>query len=57
MNYVGIDIAKDFHVVTIIDKNEVKYYKKAFKVINSNDGYKFLIEKLDKISTNKSNFI
>jgi len=57
MEYVGIDIAKDFHVVTIIDKNEVKYYKKSFKVINSNDGYKFLIKKLDKISTNKNNFI
>ena len=24
MYYVGIDIAKSFHVVTIIDENEVK---------------------------------
>ena len=24
MYYVGIDIAKNFHVVTIIDENEVK---------------------------------
>ena len=57
MNYVGIDIAKDFHVVTIINENEVKYYKKAFRVINSNDGYKFLLEKLEKISINKNDFI
>ena len=57
MKYVGIDIAKDFHVVTIVDENEVKYYKKAFRVVNSNDGYKFLLEKLDKISTNKNDFI
>ena len=57
MKYVGIDIAKDFHVVTIVDENEVKYYKKAFKVINSNDGYKFLLKKLDQISINKTDFI
>ena len=57
MKYVGIDIAKDFHVVTIIDGNGVKYYKKAFRVINSADGYKFLIERLNKISINKSDFI
>lgn len=56
MNYVGIDVAKDFHVVTIIDENEVKLYKKAFKVINSAKGYRFLIERLDKISTNTSDF-
>jgi hypothetical protein len=30
MNYVGIDIAKNFHVVTIIDENETKIFKKAF---------------------------
>ncbi len=57
MNYVGIDIAKDFHVVTIIDDNEAKYYKKAFRVINSANGYQFLIERLNKISINKSDFI
>lgn len=57
MNYVGIDIAKDFHVGTIIDENGVKFYKKAFKIINSIDGYKFLIEKLNKISTSVANFI
>jgi len=57
MDYVGIDVAKDFHVVTIINDNEVKYYKKAFIVTNSVDGYKLLIERLDKVSTVVSNFI
>jgi len=41
MDYVGIDVAKDFHVVTIINDNEVKYYKKAFIVTNSVDGFPF----------------
>lgn len=57
MNYVGIDIAKDFHVGTIIDKDEKKLYKKAFRIINSADGYQFLIERLNQISTNIADFL
>ena len=26
MYYVGIDIAKNFHIITIIDENEVKVF-------------------------------
>ena len=57
MNYVGIDIAKNFHVVTIIDENEVKVFKKAFRVENDLDGYTGFIEKLETISPDKTNFI
>ena len=57
MNYVGIDIAKTFHVVTIIDENEVKVFKKAFRIENEIDGYSNLIKKLDSISTDKTNFL
>ncbi|PUE63323.1 IS110 family RNA-guided transposase [Arcobacter caeni] len=57
MHYVGIDIAKNFHVVTIIDENEVKVFKKAFRVENDLDGYTGFIEKLETISPDKTNFI
>lgn len=57
MNYVGIDIAKNFHVVTILDENEVKVFKKAFRVENDIDGYTSFIEKLDTVSINKANFL
>jgi len=57
MNYVGIDIAKTFHVVTIIDENEVKIFKKAFRVENDKDGYISFIEKLDTVSSDKTNFL
>lgn len=57
MYYVGIDIAKNFHIVTIIDENEVKVFKKAFRVENDLDGYTGFIEKLETISPDKTNFI
>ena len=57
MNYVGIDIAKNFHIVTIIDENEVKVFKKAFRVENDIAGYTGFIEKLEAISSDKTNFI
>lgn len=57
MNYVGIDIAKNFHVVTILDENEVKVFKKAFRVENDRDGYNSFIEKLDTVSVDKTNFL
>ena len=40
MYYVGIDIAKSFHVVTIIDENEVKVTQKPIRVTNCIDGHK-----------------
>lgn len=57
MNYVGIDIAKNFHIVTIIDQDENKVFKKAFRVENDKDGYISFIEKLDTISSDKTNFL
>jgi len=57
MNYVGIDIAKNFHVVTIIDENEVKVFKKAFRVENDSDGYSNFITKLNTIANDKDNFL
>ena len=57
MYYVGIDIAKDFHVVTIIDDNEVKVFKKPFRVTNCDNGFSKFIAKLESISTLKSDFL
>jgi transposase len=57
MYYVGIDIAKNFHIVTIIDENEVKVFKKAFRVENDLDAYNSFIEKLDSLSIDKLNFL
>jgi transposase len=57
MNYVGIDIAKSFHVVSIIDETETMLLKKALKIINDLDGYGKLIDKLNTISTNVKDFI
>jgi transposase len=39
MNYVGIDIAKSFHVATIINENGVKVFKKAFRIENDIVGF------------------
>ncbi|MCP4971581.1 MAG: IS110 family transposase [Arcobacter sp.] len=52
MYYVGIDVAKDFHVVTVIDQNEVKVFKKAFRVNNHIQGFNDFISKLESISYN-----
>lgn len=57
MNYVGIDIAKSFHVVSMIDETETMVFKKPFKVINDLDGYYKLIDKLNSISSNPKDFI
>jgi len=57
MFYVGIDVAKDFHVVTIIDENEVKVFKKAFRATNCSDGFNKLITKLESLSTTVSDFL
>lgn len=44
MYYVGIDIAKSFHVVSVIDDNETKVINKPFKINNKyQDRYNFNI--------------
>jgi len=57
MKYVGIDIAKSFHVVSVIDETESMLFKKPFKIINDLDGYCKLIDKLNTISTDVKDFI
>lgn len=57
MYYVGIDIAKSFHVVTIIDENEVKVTQKPIRVTNCIDGFSKFITKLETISSNIDDFI
>lgn len=56
MYYVGIDIAKSFHVVSIIDDKETKVINKPFKITNDAKGFKKLITVLDSISLDKSEF-
>jgi len=57
MHYVGIDIAKNFHVVTIIDDNEKRVTKKPITVKNCIDGLSEFVSKLESISSNTSDFI
>lgn len=57
MFYVGIDIAKFFNVVSIINENEEMVIKKPFTVDSSLDAYKKFISKLEKISKEKSDFL
>jgi transposase len=57
MYYVGIDIAKNFHVVSLIDETETMVFKKPFRVENSLDGYFKLIDKLIKVSPDTKDFI
>lgn len=57
MYYVGIDVAKSFHVVTIIDDNENKVTSKPIRVANDMDGYSKFLIKLQSISSNISDFI
>ena len=56
MYYVGIDIAKSFHVVSIIDDKETKVINKPFKVNNNAKGFEKLLTTLDSISLDKSEF-
>ena len=56
MYYVGIDIAKSFHVVSIIDETETMVLKKPFRVENSLDGYFKFIDKLINVSSNVKDF-
>lgn len=57
MYYVEIDIAKNFHVVTIIDENEVRFTQKPIRVTNCMDGFSKFIAKLETISSNTNDFI
>ena len=57
MYYIGIDVAKSFHVVSAIDENEVKVVSKPFRIENSNDGFKKLLTVLDSISLEKEAFL
>lgn len=57
MYYVGIDIAKNFHVVSLIDDNETKVINKPFKINNNSKGFEKLLTILDSISLNINVFI
>jgi transposase len=56
MNYVGIDVAKAFHVVSVIDDNEARVINKAFRINNSDVGFNKLLTVLESISLDKSDF-
>lgn len=57
MYYVGIDIAKNFHVVSVLDAHERKVFSKAVQITNSKDGYSKLLARLESISSNVHDFI
>ncbi len=57
MNFVGIDVAKTFHMVSIVDENEARVINKAFRIENTMDGFEKLLKVLDSISLNKDDFI
>ena len=57
MYYIGIDIAKSFHVVSVIDETETLVTKKPFKIINDKDGFNKLIDKLNSIWKDTKEFI
>ena len=56
MYYVGIDIAKSFHVVSVIDDEETKVISKPFKINNDAKGFENLLTILDSVSLNKKEF-
>ena len=56
MFYVGIDIAKSFHVVSVIDDEETKVINKPFRIENNAKGFEKLLAILDSITLDKSDF-
>lgn len=56
MLYVGIDIAKRFHVACIVDEKD-KVLKKALKFSNSKEGFERFIAQLSSFDTNPSSFL
>jgi len=57
MYYVGIDIAKSFHVVSIIDDNETKVINKPFKINNDAKGFDKIVTILDSVTLDKDDFL
>ena len=57
MNYVGIDIAKSFHVVSIIDDEEARVINKPFRINNDFKGFEKFITILDSVSLDKESFV
>ena len=57
MYYVGIDIAKSFHVVSVIDNNETKVANKPFRINNDLKGFDKLITILDSVTLDKDDFL
>jgi len=56
MYYVGIDIAKSFHVVSVIDDEETKVLNKPFKINNDAKGFEKLLTILNSISLELKDF-
>lgn len=56
MYYVGIDIAKSFHVVSVIDDEETKVINKPFRINNDAKGFEKLLTILDSVTLDKSEF-
>jgi len=56
MFYVGIDVAKDFNIVSIIDENEM-IIKKPFRINNTIKAYEKFVTRILSLSTDCSNFL
>ena len=56
MYFVGIDIAKSFHVVSVIDDEETKVINKPFKINNDAKGFEKLLTILDSVTLDKNEF-
>ncbi len=56
MYFVGIDIAKSFHVVSVIDDEETKVISKPFKINNDVKGFDKLLTILDSVSLELKDF-
>jgi len=57
MYYIGIDVAKSFHIVTVINENEEKVISKPFRVENLNEGFAKLLTIINSISSDKREFL
>ena len=57
MYFVGIDVAKSFHVVSIVDNSGNKELSKPLRIENSQEGYTKLFEALIRLDQNRENFL
>jgi len=57
MYYVGIDIAKSFHVVSVIDDKETKVVSKPFRVNNDTKGFEKFLTILKSVSLDTKEFV